>query len=273
MHDAGNVRRVFGFPDFAPTVEAEYPRFFEVSPRVLTAMHSVADRPHAGPEPHQRAILNLSMLAGVSLVEVVILTVNGLAQGAMKIVRSLMETAVNVEYLRLRPAEFEDYREWAHVERFKKVEFVREHLPQVFATIEPGTIAAIQREMDRVRPRFERVRYDGTRELRSSWSAQNLGNRASVAGFSETYKTINPLASSFVHETMSGLMEHFEVTKDPHRIEIPPSLAWSTQALSGAHDCMVRVVKTLSETFGVLPDPTVETLVKEWHYAWTEPRA
>ena len=88
-------RRVVGFPDFIPTVEAEYPRFFEVGPHVLTAMHSVADRAYAAVEQHRRAILNLSMVAGVSLVEVVVLTVNGLAHGAMKVLRSLMETAVN----------------------------------------------------------------------------------------------------------------------------------------------------------------------------------
>jgi hypothetical protein len=71
---------------------------------------------------------------------------------------------------------------------------------------------------------------------------------------------------------MFGLIEHFKARNDPHRVEIPPTLDWSAQALAGAHDCMVRVVKTLSETFGVAPEPTVETLVREWHYAWTEPR-
>jgi hypothetical protein len=121
MHDNAKPARrlIVGFPDFAPTVEAEYRRFFEVGQRVLTAMHSVADREYAAPEPHQHAILNLAMVAGVSMVEVVTLTVNGLAHGGMKIVRSLMETAVNIEYFRLRPAAFEDYREWVHVERFR----------------------------------------------------------------------------------------------------------------------------------------------------------
>jgi hypothetical protein len=274
MHDNARPerRRVFGFPEFIPTVEAEYPRFFEIGPRVLTAMHSVADREYTAPEPHQRAILNLAMVAGISLVEVVVLAVNGLAHGSMKVCRSLMETAINVEYLRLLPATFEDYREWVHVERYRKVEFVRVHLPDIFRTIDAEAITSITREMNRVRSRFEHVRPDGTRRLRSSWSAQNLAERAAVGGFSETYKTINPLASSFVHETMSGLLEHFEVTHDIHRIEVPPTLAWSTQALSGAHDCMVRVVKTLSETFGVPSEPPVDTLAREWHYAWTEPR-
>lgn len=70
------VRRVFGFPDFWPKVEEAYPRFFEVGQKALTAMHSVADRAYPDPEPHQRVILNLGMLAGISYVEVVTLTVN-----------------------------------------------------------------------------------------------------------------------------------------------------------------------------------------------------
>ena len=59
------------------------------------------------------------MLAGLSLTEVVSL-VNGLGHGAMRIVRSLLETAINMEYFRLRPDEFQNYKEWYHVERFKE---------------------------------------------------------------------------------------------------------------------------------------------------------
>ena len=90
MPDAGNVRRVFAFPDFFGTVDAEYPKFFEVGQRALEAMHSVADRAYKDPAPHQRAIFNLSMLAGVAFVEVVTLTGNGLGSGAMRILRSLL---------------------------------------------------------------------------------------------------------------------------------------------------------------------------------------
>jgi hypothetical protein len=60
-----DVRRVFGFPQFWSVVEAEYPRFFEVGPNALAAMHSVADKSYVNPEPYQKAILNLSMLAGI----------------------------------------------------------------------------------------------------------------------------------------------------------------------------------------------------------------
>src|SRR5260370_21894126 len=195
-----------------------------------------------------------------------------LGHGAMRIVRSLLETSINIEFFRLRPAEFEDYKEWVHVERFKEQEFLREHVEPAFRQLGAEVIAEIEQQMARIRPRFERVAHDGSRRLRGSWCALDLGARAVVTGHQEVYRTINPLASSFVHETMYGMIKHFDAAKDSHRVEVPPTLDWSLQALSGAHLCMIKVVKTLSETFAVPCDPTFETLEKEWHYAWTEPR-
>ena len=275
MHDNARPERrlVVGFPDFIPTVEAEYPRFFEVGQRVLTAMHSVADRAYAAPEPHQRAILNLSMLAGVSLVEVVVLTVNGLGHGAMRIVRSLLETAVNVEYFRLHPEAFEDYKEWFHVERFREIEFLREHAPEIYAQVDADAVRDATRQMARVRARFlTRDRNGKSRGLRSGWSSLNLDARAVATGFADSYRLINPLASSFIHETMYGMLKHFDASRDIDRVEVPPTLDWSAQALSGAHQCMVRVVSSLGQTFGVVPEPDVATLEREWRYAWTDPR-
>ena len=262
------VRLVVGFPEFWSVVEAEYPRFFEVGPKTLSAMHSIADRAYPDPEPHQKAILNLSMLAGISLTEVVTLTANGLGHGAMRIVRSLLETSINAEYLRLRPGEFEDYKEWYHVERFKEMEYLRQHANAAFQQLGQEAVRDIEENYARVRPRFQRT--DGT--IRRFWCSLDLAARSVVTGHEEAYRLINPLASSFVHETMYGLMRHFDAAKDVHRVEVPPTLDWATQALSGSHHCMVRVARTLSETFNVAPNPPVEELEKEWQYAWTEAR-
>jgi hypothetical protein len=119
-----------------------------------------------------------------------------------------------------------------------------------------------------VRPRFERTKYDGTKELRSSWCSRNLADRSIVSGHVEAYRLINPISSSYVHETMYGLIRYFDADKDVNRIDIPPTLEELDRALSGAHHCMVRVVKTLSETFDVAAEPTVEQLEKDWYYAW-----
>lgn len=274
MHDmqGRNARRVFVFAEFFQTVEREYPRFFEVGQHALDAMHSVADRAYEDPAPHQRAILNLSMLAGVAFVEVITLTGNGLGSGAMRILRSLLEMGINIEFFRLKPESFEDYKEWYHVERFREFEFLRQHAVEAFALLDPQAVANAEREMTRVRPRFEQARYDGVARLRGSWSSLDLGARAVSTGFADSYRLINPMASSFVHETMYGMLRHFDAARDEHRIDVPPTLRWSTEALSGAHHVMVKVVESLGRTFSVAPEPTVEVLVREWHYAWTDPR-
>jgi hypothetical protein len=75
------------------------------------------------------------------------------------------------------------------------------------------------------------------------------------------------MASSFIHETMYGMLQHFDASRDEHRVEVPRTLDGSAQALSVAHHCVVRIVTTLGQTFGVEPEPNVATLEREWHYA------
>jgi Family of unknown function (DUF5677) len=236
-------------------------------------MHNVADRAYPNPEPHQRGILNLGMLAGVSFVEVIALVGNGLGHGGMRILRSLLETAINMEYFRLHPQSFDDYKEWFHVERFREFEFLREHAPAIYAELDAESVEQARKQMARVRARFlMRDRNGKSRGLQSGWSSLNLDARSVATGFTESYRVINPLASSFIHETMYGMLKHFDASQDEHRVEVPPTLDWSAQALSGAHHCMVRVVTTLGQTFRVQPEPTVEVLEREWRYVWTDPR-
>jgi hypothetical protein len=71
---------------------------------------------------------------------------------------------------------------------------------------------------------------------------------------------------------MYGMLKHFNASRDVNRVEVPPTLDWTKEALSGAHHCMVRVVSTLGLTFGVVSQPDVPTLEREWHYAWDQQR-
>ena len=146
------------------------------------------------------------------------------------------------EFFRLRPEAFEDYKEWYHVERFREFEFLRQHAPEAFALLDPQAVTDAEREMTRVRPRFEQARHDGAARLRGSWSSLDLGARAVVTGYANSYRLINPMASSFVHSTMYGMLRHFDAARDENRIEVPPTLRWSKEALSGGHHVMVKVV-------------------------------
>jgi len=255
---------VIGRPEFWPEVQKEYPRFFEVAHKLSPALHSVVDRAYPNLLAHQRAILNLSILAGITMTEVVTLAGNGLGQGAMKCMRTLLETSINTEYLRLNPIEFDDYKEWYWVERFRQMESLRENSLDTFKSLDPTVVADVAQNMDRVRPRF--ARKDG--KLRQTWCTRDLAQRSVITGHYETYRMVNADASGFIHGSMHSLVRYFDSDKDVDRIDIPPSLKWITQSLSSSHHCMGRVIETASKTFGVQSDPSIEEIFKDFQWAW-----
>src|SRR5438874_11404 len=70
---ATNPQVIFGTPEFAKVIQAKFPRLFEVLPRLTAALNDLTGRACDSPEPHQRVILNLGLLAGISMVELVTL--------------------------------------------------------------------------------------------------------------------------------------------------------------------------------------------------------
>ena len=264
-----NFGTTFSNPDFAKATRTAFPRFFEVLPRAVGALNELTSRAHANPSPLQRVIVNLGLLLGISVLELVTLAESGFGQGAMKIARTVMETAINGEYLRQFPTEFDQYVDWYCVEKYKELAYVRAHMPEVLPRIEPASVAAIEKEFEKVKASFQRPNGD----LRSSWCSLNLAERAAKAGFSDAYKLINPLSSVFIHATVGGLARHFETDKDEDRISVPPSLRYCKEALSGGHMCLCKMVETVATTFDWKPVHTVESLAHDFEYAWATPKA
>ncbi len=255
---------VFGVPEFAKIVQAEFPPLFEVLPRAQAALNDLTGRSCEKPEIIQRVILNLGLLAGISMVELVTLAGNGLGQGALKLCRTMMETAVNADYLRQNPAELDDYLQWAWVEKNKDLIYIKTALPHVLSQIPPEDIRKVADEFQNVRARFEKPNGD----LRSSWCKLNLADRAKAVGMADLYRMVNPLSSSFIHGTIGGLSKHFDVAADMDRIAVPPSLEYCAQALIAGHQLLLFTIETLSKTFGWEPVHSLDSLVADFKYAW-----
>src|SRR4029077_2758628 len=147
-------------PEFAKDIQAEFPRMFEVLPRVTAALNDLTGRACENPQPIQKVILNLGMLAGVSMLELVTLAGNGLGQGAMKIARTLMETVINAEYLRQRPTELDSYLEWTWVEKKKELNYLRANLPHLLSESTPEAIATIEKAYAAAAPLFANAKGD-----------------------------------------------------------------------------------------------------------------
>jgi hypothetical protein len=258
---------VFGHPDFAKNVQAEFPKLFEVLPRLSAALNDLTVRAVEKPEPHQRVILNLGLLAGVTMTELVTLAGNGFGQGAIKIARTLMETVVNAEYLRLNPAELDAYLGWAWVEKMKDLTYMRENLKYLLPQFTEAELKTIETNYDGVRPLFAKPNGD----IRSTWSTLNLANRAQRVGLAAMYGRLNRLSSGFIHANISGLTRHFNTKEDIDRIATPPSLDYCDIALISGHHFTCFVVETLGKTFGWEPVHSIASLLADFNYAWPAP--
>ena len=259
---------MFGNPEFWPTAYQSFKKFFEVSFRLNEALTSITDRAYENVEPHQKLILNLGILTGVSFVELITLVGNGCGPGAMKIARSILESAINAEYIRRFPEEYDNYLAWRWVEQHNWLNYVRENAPDLLKRISPATIAQTEEEFERVRSRFEYKTGKGETRLRGYWCSLDLGSRAAKTDFLEPYRIINPFASQILHGTASGLAALFNPEEDTHRIEVPPSLNWCAESLVGGHLCVIKIVETLAKVLDAAPCHPIAKLNEDYHYAW-----
>jgi len=264
---ATNPGVIFGDPEFARNVQEAFPRLFEVLPRLSAALNDLTSRACERPEPHQRVILNLGLLTGVSMKELVTLAGNGLGQGAMKIARTLMETVVNAEYLRQTPAELDAYLGWAWIEKNKDLTFLKENLAHLLPQLTREELETVERQFQTVRALFE----DGNGRIRQSWCSLNLADRATRVGLAEMYGRLNRLSSCFIHGTIGGLTRHFDLAEDRDRIAVPPSLRYCDLALISGNHFTCFAVETLAKTFGWEPVHSIESLIADFAYAWPEP--
>jgi len=256
----------FGYLEFWPRVNDEFGKFFVVAHRLQDALNGLTSAARDPIEPYQRVILNLAMLSGVAMVETCTLAGNGLGLGAMKPVRSMLEYGINAEYLRLVPESRDDYLLWHWVEHWKLLQYIKEHMPQAIKDLDPDAVKRTEEEFDKVKPRFSRR--DGS--LRGSWCPQDLAARSAKTQFHEEYRLVYPMGSKLMHGTMGALGMYFKPEEDEDRITVPPSIDWAGHALCGGHLCVLRMVHTMCDTFGVESTPSREELGNDFHAAWAK---
>ena len=264
------MRMVFGHPEMWEKVHHKYHDFFTVLPKLQDALNGLVFAAYDPITKPQRAILNLATLSMISMLELVTLVGNGLAQGGMKILRSMLEYGINAEYLRRNPEEVDDFIEWHWVEHYKLLNYMRDHMPDAYAKLTPEHIAESEAEYIRVKPRFENETRSGKLKIRDSWCSLNLAERAIRTDFEEHYKLIYPLTSRLLHGSVAGMALHYDPDEDPHRLAVPPSLEWSNGALVGGHAIALCMAGTFSQAFGVESNPPYAELKRDYKTVWAK---
>jgi hypothetical protein len=152
---AGNVALAFRNKDFWPEVVHKYQQFFMQAGRLQEAVRSIVDPAYEGLDGGQQTQLNMLMLTATGVAEIVTLVGNGMGHGAMKIVRGVIENAINMEYMRRFREQAEKYLEWQWVEQHKLAKYLEESSPALYSEIPQEKRDHDEAEYQRVRPMFE----------------------------------------------------------------------------------------------------------------------
>jgi Family of unknown function (DUF5677) len=231
----------------------------------------VVNPAYEGLDGSQRLQMNLLMLVATGVAEAVTLVGNGMGQGAMKIVRGLLENAINAEYIRRFPEQGEKYMEWHWVELHKLYTYMKETSPESLQEIPPEKIASDEAQYQRVRDMFRyKVPYsDGTEKTKNQdgWCRDNLFERAEKIGMAQSYRTVLPSANQILHGTISGWVR--EVDEESGRIEFPPTHKWGGEALIAAHMALLQALETVALALHATPHPSVEVLKDDFRVIWS----
>jgi hypothetical protein len=267
-----SVEIVFGNKDFWPEVVKRHSQFFQRIGRLQEAVRSVVDPAYESLDGNQILLMNLLMLVATGTWEIVTLVGNGMGHGAMKIVRGVIENAINAEYIRRYPEEGEKYVEWRWVELHKLYVYMQETSPDSLKEIPPEKIASDEAEYQGVKHmfRYKVTNPDGTERTvkQETWCRDNLFQRAEKTDTAQSYRTVMPSANQILHGTISGWIR--ELDEESGRIEYPPTHKWGVEALIAAHIALLQAVETVALALNMNPNPRIEVLKEDFQAIWQE---
>lgn len=190
-------------------------------------------------------------------VELLTLVGHGAGLGAMKIARGMFESAVMAEYLRQTPEEIEDYVEYGRVLDFKRIKLYPE-------AVSPEKAVDIEREYNRVRPRFE----NKNGKIRGHWNRYPISYMAEKIGRAQQYELSYSLAASIHHGNFEAMIAHLSGDEAQLDIDQPPSLAWVKQALASGHVYLLQALDTLNDFFKLGFDSRLSASGAAFEHVW-----
>lgn len=241
-----------------PPVQAEFwkreslpkfVRFWEVCNHLFDALNKLTLNAGVPSDKNESVIRTLAILTGIGFADVSMLVAHGHGMGAQKIARTCLEYAINAEYMRLNPAEHQDFLAWSWIEQHRKLNFMRKFMPTEFAALDPATVADSEKHYLNVKNRFLLPK---KKSLRQSWCRLNLRKRAKNADFEQMYSAAYGSASELSHGSFGGIAQHVESMAGGNwQPAIPPSITGCSLALQIAHYCAFRALQTLVLLKGV----------------------
>jgi hypothetical protein len=135
MTDATDRQIICGIPGEWKDFEKRHPLFFERFPHLRKALNTAFIRMGTSSEAIDKFVFLYGRLCSEDFFDVLLCCGNGYGAAAQKLVRSLYERAVTLQYLHEHPEELNEFLDYHYIQNYKLV-------GPIEATIGSGTIPA-----------------------------------------------------------------------------------------------------------------------------------
>jgi len=221
-----------GFPDFWEKAYSLNPEAYRALGDLYPIQNALFKKPVK--KPVLRVMRFMTKVVGNSAGSVMLLTLNGFGNDAMRIARSMFEGAVTVGYLRLHPEEYKDFRDFLWVKQKRRYDYLVKHDPVQLSTVQPKHIKRMMRRYPAVVGRFT----GKNGRIRHSWCRKPISQMADEVGLGKSYSTFYSTASSMHHFDVTGLSAQLESERIPDA-DSAPSENWLEESLNMAHKALL----------------------------------
>lgn len=220
-----------GYPDFWPVVLERHKKLFAVTQTLGPTIDDLFSVAHT--EPLHKVCRHLAKMVANSVGAVLLLGMNGYGVDAIKIARTMFESAVTLAYLRKHPDEFDDYYDFHFIVGMKRHQYMEKYAPQHLKRVTPEAIDSIKKGYARVESRFKgRVR----------WSEGPFSQLCADVGLEAHYLSFYALASNITHANISGVMAQADPEPGVLDVDLAPSEQFLKEAFITAHGMFVLAV-------------------------------
>jgi hypothetical protein len=218
-----------GFPEMWRPVHETFKSFFEAAVKLQPVVERVLSAPAHG--DLEATVQRMVAIAANSFGAVITLVLNGYGADAMRIVRGIFETELNILYLKSNPSEVADYLDYDVV--------LQKQMYDELASDERNQVSKesydrMMAEYNRVLPRF--VTRGGF--PRNDWCRVSIYERAKAADMLPLYRTMYKWTCSMHHGDIGGQI--FQIDAKTLQVDLAPSWSWLEDALIGAHGSFLR---------------------------------
>lgn len=225
------------FPEFSAQVYSQYRALFEAYERLQTLPNQLFNFPVKG--DLAATLRRLAILAWNSFGAVCTLVLNGYGNDAMKIVRGLFESEINLSYLQRHPDKLDDYLAYEHILR---MEIYRQMSPQQQAAVPPAQVQQVKESAEAAKKRLVDAK---GKPFRHGWCEISIRDRAKEAGRLDIYNTVYRWSCSMHHGDVGALIWQVDSTGD---VDIALSRQWLGDALRDGYASMLRCLEIYEET-------------------------